>query len=71
MKLICSFDSDVPEFTRGFEAGMIWARIAGCTDDALTIHASNTEMIMRMAEAAEVGFSAEDLGNDWLAVIFH
>lgn len=69
LALALPFDSDSPEFRRGFEAGMLWGR----TEHVLvpvraTVHADCAEMVMRIAEARNVPFSAEPLGDDWLAV---
>jgi hypothetical protein len=71
MDLICPFDSDDPEFVRGFEIGALWERLkAGMPCEAM-IHAANAEMVIRLAEASSVGFSAEDLGGDWIQVEFN
>lgn len=67
--LILPFDSDEPEFTRGFEAGQLWERLErdGCADQLL--HDGNAEMVMRMAERKALSFKAEDVGGGWLRVI--
>jgi hypothetical protein len=68
--LILAFDTDDPEFTRGFEAGMLWQRIrSGQERINVTILASNAEMVMRMAEAQGYSFAAEELPDDWMAVV--
>lgn len=66
--LVLPFDTDDPEFTRGFETGQLWERLErdGMADQL--IHAENAEMVMRMAEAKGLGFRADDVGNGWLAV---
>lgn len=69
--LICPFDSDDPEFTRGFEIGMIWERLKSGEPCAATIHASNAEMILRLAETSGMRFRAQDLSEEWLHVEFH
>jgi hypothetical protein len=66
---ILTFDSDEPEFARGFEAGRLWERIK--TDQANfdeTIHASNAEMVMRMCDREERGFRSEDLDDTYVQV---
>lgn len=75
--LALPFDTDDPEFVRGFECGTIWRamqQVNGFPEcvyrhgvDA-TVHASNAEMIMRMCEALKFRFTAEPAGEDWLHV---
>ena len=50
--LLLPFDTDDAEFVRGFEAGRIWAVLAQdeTADVAVTVHACNSELVMRMAE---------------------
>lgn len=69
---LLSFDSDAPEFSRGFEAGRIWTLLRERPDEPVAeyAHAVNAEMLMRMAEATGRQFEAEDLGDDWLEVRF-
>ncbi len=66
--LILTFDTDEPEFTRGFEAGQLWERLEHSGRTEQLIHAENAEMVMRMAEAKGLQFSAEDVGNGWMQV---
>ena len=68
MSLVLPFDTDEPEFTRGFEAGQLWERLERDGLAAQLIHAENAEMVMRMAEAKRLEFSANDAGDGWLAV---
>lgn len=66
---ILQFDSDDPEFARGFEAGRLWERIkndAGDWDEI--IHASNAEMVMRMCDSQQRAFRAEDLDEAYVQV---
>lgn len=67
--LLLAFDSDDPEFARGFEAGRMWERVKDdrTTWDA-TVHASNAEMVMRMCESQERTFRAETLDDDYVQV---
>jgi hypothetical protein len=65
--LVLPFDTDEPEFTRGFEAGVIWERTENGPYEGL-IHAENAEMVIRIAEAREMTFVGEDVGNDWMQV---
>ncbi len=78
---ILEFDSTHPEFQRGFECGQIWA----CLTDEVSeitalITADNTEMVMRMTEAAQYSFEGrylteEEISNlqlsndEWLVVV--
>lgn len=67
--LLFPFDSDNPEFARGFEAGCLWEKIK--TDHTTwdrMIHATNSEMVMRMAEAENRGFRAEIVSDEWVNV---
>lgn len=66
--LVLAFDTDDPEFTRGFEAGQMWERLNRDRHACQTVHGENAEMVMRMAEALDVSFSARDLGDGWLHV---
>lgn len=67
-KLVLAFDSDDPEFSRGFEAGMLYMSLGDkhVTKINQLLHAANAEMVMRMCEKMNWKFSAEDIGNDWL-----
>ena len=66
--LALPFDSDEPEFRRGVEAGMLWADLEHLPGVTVSIHADNAEMVMRIAEARGLPFSAEPVGEDWLRV---
>jgi hypothetical protein len=63
--LILGFDSDDPEFIRGFEAGRLYEQIRDGEPFTQTIHATNTEMAMRICETAERRFSADQLDDHW------
>ena len=70
--LALPFDSDDLEFARGVEVGLLWAEaerlvVPGDSYEC-TIHANNAEMVMRIAEARGLTFTAEPLGDDWLAI---
>jgi hypothetical protein len=68
MSLVLAFDTDEPEFTRGFEAGQLWERLERDGMAAQLVHAGNAEMVMRMAEAKGLKFCANDAGDGWLGV---
>jgi len=63
--LLLAFDTDDAEFCRGFEAGRLWELTAIGEPFTQTIHASNTETAIRIREARELPFSAEQLDEDW------
>jgi hypothetical protein len=67
--LLLPFDADDPEFVRGFEAGRLWEMMKMVSEDGggfeQTIHATNAEMAMRMAEYLGVPFVA-DLDDAWI-----
>lgn len=71
MELICPFDSDDPEFVRGFEVGALWERLKTREAFETTIHATNVEMVMRLADAADRGYFAAELTDDLIQVEFH
>lgn len=68
--LVLAFDTDDPEFTRGFEAGAMWEHLDLFTGTvSRQVHSANAEMVMRMAEATGRTFRAEDCGDpDWVIV---
>jgi hypothetical protein len=71
--LLLAFDSDDPEFIRGFECGRIWSEIRSCEDIALgpyTMHASNAEMAIRIAEACGRIARSEEIDDTRIEVVF-
>lgn len=66
MELALPFDTDAPEFARGVEMGMLWEALKRDGRVSRTVHASNAEMIIRIAEAAGLPFRAEPLAAEWL-----
>lgn len=63
--LILGFDTDEPEFVRGFEAGRLYELMRDGAPFEQTIHASNTEMAMRICETHDRAFTAESLDDNW------
>lgn len=67
--LALQFDTDDESFVRGFEAGRIWALMEENPDrlSGLIFHATNAEMVMRMAESKGLKLKAQftDDGN-WM-----
>jgi hypothetical protein len=66
------FDTDEPEFARGFEVGRLWAVLRLTPDDQIEeyAHASNAEMMLRLAEATGRQVRSEELGDGWLLMTF-
>ncbi len=65
-KLLLGFDTDDKEFCRGFEAGRIWEMLKTGEPFEQTIHATNSEMAIRMCEATGRQFSAEPFDDTWI-----
>lgn len=80
--LVLPFDTEDSEFCRGFEAGhvdAICARFAAgeriYEDDppdqhVETIHASNAEMMLRIAETHKLLVRSEEVDDTWIHVWF-
>jgi len=67
--LLLPFDTNDPEFTRGFEAGRIWERIKNDqTNWDTMIHHTNAEMVIRMCEIQDRIFRAEMVNDDYVNV---
>ena len=67
--LLLAFDTDEPEFARGFQAGRLWERIKNDhTDWDEIVYAANAEMVMRMCEAQERQFRAEEVNSEYVQV---
>lgn len=68
--LLLAFDSDSPEFIRGFEAGRVWAILDDVDTEDLTfhLHATNIEMAVRIGEAR--GYTCRLIAetDDWIEV---
>jgi hypothetical protein len=62
------FDTDDPEFQRGFEIGVLWERLV--TDGAcnMAVSASNAEMVIRVAQAFGCQFSGREIEDDQISV---
>ncbi len=69
---LLSFDTDSAGFARGFEAGRLWAVLQErpCDQVEELVHASNAEMVLRMAEALGRDVRSEDVDETWIAVFF-
>jgi hypothetical protein len=66
------FDTAGSDFVRGVEIGRLWELLKA--DDAevpeQVLHASNAEMILRVAESTGRSVASEDLDDCWIAVTF-
>lgn len=76
--LMLKYDTEHPEFARGFQCGMIWQLLHGGVHEfEIPVYLTNTEMVMRMAEAAGYTYTAryeddsELVGEaDWILIKF-
>lgn len=69
---ILRFTSDHPEFTLGFEAGMLCADLQDMSLLHLerTLHAGNEEQARRIARREGFRFHADPLGEGWIIGVF-
>lgn len=65
-----AFDSDDPEFTRGFEIGRYDTLLQRDGAAEGYLHPENAEMALRLAEAHGCEVKAEDIGYGWMWVTF-
>lgn len=71
-RLALAFDSTDPQFTRGFEAGMVYQQAyLGLPVQDQPVHASNAEMVMRIAESVGMKFTGKAISDDWIAVTLY
>lgn len=70
--LLLPFDTDDPQFARGFEAGRIWAALRLMPDEPqeVVVHAQNAEMALRMAEATSRRVSGQSDDHAWITLSF-
>jgi hypothetical protein len=70
--LLLPFDTDSPEFARGFEIGRIWALLRTNPDEPVEeyAHAANAEMLIRLGEATGRRVQSEELDSGWLLVSY-
>lgn len=65
------FDTTTSDFVRGVEIGRLWEILKHSEGPVQEIlHASNAEMILRVAEAAGRPAHSEELDDVWLLVRF-
>lgn len=74
--LLLPFDSDDPTFTRGFEAGALWAQLSaaswtvGVDEDHgwYQLHETNLEMAIRIGEALSLECRLVGESPGWIEV---
>lgn len=70
-RLVVAFDRESEDYARGAEIGMLFERLRRETPPVSTvIHASNAEMALRLAESLGLSVQSEELGDDWLEVVY-
>ena len=52
----------------GFEIGILWERLNSLGSCHMAIHASNAEMVMRVAKATGCEFFGQELDDDRISV---
>lgn len=62
------FDTDDPEFARGFEIGIMWERLSSTGSCHMAVSATNAEMVIRVAKAFGCQFSGRELGEDRISI---
>lgn len=70
-ELLLAFDNVSRRFAHGFEAGHVWTRMRYGDLGPHTMHQTNAEMVLRMAEACDLDVRSE-LCDDgvWMHVEF-
>ncbi len=68
--LALAFDTSTSDFVRGVEVGRLWEQLKSDEPIAQEVHASNGEMLLRMAEATGRPLRADELDDTWLLVHF-
>jgi len=71
--LLLPFDTDDPEFARGFEAGRVWALLQLKRDESceVVVHVANAEMAIRMGEATGRRVHGEESDDGhWITLNF-
>lgn len=63
--LVLAIDTDDEEFVRGFQIGQLWERLHHQNHAIGMIYTRSAEMVMRMAEAKGLPFSATVYDDEW------
>jgi hypothetical protein len=66
------FDNDDPMFVRGVEIGLLWCYLQchPLVRVSQVVHATNTEMVMRIGEALHRKVTCEIVTDIWINVLF-
>jgi hypothetical protein len=72
IRLLLAFDTADAQFARGFEVGRLWTMLRADPNDELSeyVHASNAEMLLRLAEATGRKVRSQDIDDTWLLATF-
>lgn len=63
--LVLPFDTDNEEFVRGWQLGMLWARMEDAGRAEGLVYTRSAEMVMRIAESKGVPFTATVHDDTW------
>ena len=69
-ELLLPFDTDHPQFARGWETGLIYGRIERDRSGEFLIHAENREMCQRIADRFVVRVRFTDEEDGWVLAVF-
>lgn len=70
-ELLMPFDTDDPQFVRGFEAGQLWERLSQRPDEhSVTLHSTNMQMAIRTASAKGYAVEFQQEDNTWIEARF-
>lgn len=70
-ELLMPFDTDHPEFTRGFECGQLWTALSWRPDEhSATLHSTNFEMARRIAKHYNYVLETIQDDNTWFSATF-
>src|SRR6202034_2736157 len=68
--LVLALDTNTSDFVRGVEVGRLWEQLKSDEPVRQEVHASNAEMLLRMAEATCRQLRADSLDETWLLARF-
>jgi hypothetical protein len=66
--LVLPFDTDDPQFVRGWQLGELIERLRHEPFAEATICAQSAEMVIRIAELNGCSFTSGELGDGWIHV---
>lgn len=70
-ELLMPFDTDHPEFTRGFECGQLWEALRlRPSEHSVTLHSANFEMARRCARYYNYVLETIQDDNTWFSATF-